>query len=196
MAGAVRVQVPSGILNHMSLARRALTVALAGACALVALSGCGGSTSTAPASTPGSHATTPTPDASASPSASRKAATTATLPASFEGWTTSPAPSASATQIDSARATLQTAIYQGPAGAGTRILTLVSTEDRGYAASQLRLLVGPTLHGLSTCGTLAQIDNSVSCVVEMDDGLLQVTGTGTDVATLAAFANDLYASLG
>ncbi|WP_181392328.1 hypothetical protein [Propionibacterium freudenreichii] len=46
----------------MSLARRALTVALAGACALVALSGCGGSTSTAPASTPGSHATTPTPD--------------------------------------------------------------------------------------------------------------------------------------
>ncbi|MDK9654372.1 hypothetical protein [Propionibacterium freudenreichii] len=173
----------------MSLARRALTVALAGACALVALSGCGGSTSTAPASTP-------TPDASASPGASRKAATTATLPASFEGWTTSPAPSASATQIDSARATLQTAIYQGPADAGTRILTLVSTEDRGYAASQLRLLVGPTLHGLSTCGTLAQIDNSVSCVVEMDDGLLQVTGTGTDVATLAAFANDLYASLG
>ncbi|MFC2689117.1 MAG: hypothetical protein ACFN1H_03255, partial [Propionibacterium freudenreichii] len=75
-------------------------------------------------------------------------------------------------------------------------ITLVSTEDRGYAASQLRLLVGPTLHGLSTCGTLAQIDNSVSCVVEMDDGLLQVTGTGTDVATLAAFANDLYASLG
>ncbi|MDK9345371.1 hypothetical protein FAM22021_002242 [Propionibacterium freudenreichii] len=49
---------------------------------------------------------------------------------------------------------------------------------------------------MSTCGTLAQIDNSVSCVVEMDDGLLQVTGTGTDVATLAAFANDLYASLG
>lgn len=186
-----------GHTEPMSRSRHMLTIVVTGAaCALLALGGCAGSPDGSATTSPTALSAAPSSaQASATPSASLRPAAGAVLPSAFDGWQADAAPTARPTEIDSSQATLSTAIYQGPQSQGSRIVTLVVTDDKGYAAAQVKALTDTSVSTHSVCGSLPQIENSVSCVAEMSGGLLQTTATGTDLAPLAQFTDALYASL-
>lgn len=123
-----------------------------------------------------------------------KAADQARLPSQVDGWSPSASPTMLPTDLDNVRVRVQTAVFHDASGKDSRIVTLVITPDKGYAQSQRKSLSDQQVFSDAVCGTPSGVPNAVSCLIDLDGGLLQTTGTGQDAADLASFTNGIYAS--
>lgn len=173
----------------MRASTRLAALGSAGLLALaIALGGCAPGTSTS--GTPASASVQLTPSSTAAP----KAAEQARLPDQLAGWSPSASPTMLPTDLDNVRVRVQTAVFHDASGKDSRIVTLVITPDKGYAQSQRKSLSDQQVFSDAVCGTPSGVPNAVSCLIDLDGGLLQTTGTGQDAADLASFTNGIYAS--
>ncbi|SER47613.1 hypothetical protein SAMN05443377_10143 [Propionibacterium cyclohexanicum] len=98
------------------------------------------------------------------------------------------------TDVDNVRVRMQTAVFHDASGTGSRIVTLVISPDEGYGQSQHKALTNQQVFGPAVCGIPEGVPNAISCLIQLNGGILQTTGTGQDLAGLAGFTNNIYAS--
>ena len=125
-----------------------------------------------------------------------KKAQTANLPATFQGWSTTSAPNTATGQLNNKTVTVQVAFYYNQADTSQlRIANLTRGADTGDVTTVKNGLGSPETFDHAQCGTLPQAGSAITCVIAMDGGVLQVTGTSGNLADLAGFSNALYGSL-
>lgn len=125
-----------------------------------------------------------------------KKAETANLPATFQGWSTTSPPNTATGQLNNKTVTVQVAFYYNQADTSQlRIANLTRGADTGDVTTVKNGLVSAETFDHAQCGTLPEAGSAITCVIAMDGGLLQVTGTSGNLADLAGFSNALYASL-
>ncbi len=172
--------------------RASTRLAVAGSAGLLALTvvlaAC--TPDSSPPGTPAPAGTQQTPTSTTSP----KAADQARLPSQVNGWSPAASPTMLPTDLDNVRVRAQTAIFHDQTGQNSRIATLVISSDKGYPQAQRKNLGDQQVFGVAVCGVPSGVPNAVSCLVDLDGGFLQTTGTGQDVADLASFTNGIYAS--